>query len=239
MYKLICFDLDDTLWPCLPTIQYAEQALYEWMQLHKPQIAQRYTIEQLRDKRKSLLQQQPTLINNLSHARRVHFKQLADEFNDPHDWIETAFQVFYEARQNVTLFDDVIPVLSELKQQYQLAALTNGNAHIDKTGLSAFIDFQISAADVEAAKPHPAMFLRAMQQAGVAPQHTLHVGDHPEHDLQGARNAGIDAVWIRRDNIQAVPPPLELADEQSHEQSLATDCQQFENLYQLKKWLGS
>ncbi|RDH84430.1 MAG: HAD family hydrolase [endosymbiont of Galathealinum brachiosum] len=226
MYKLICFDLDDTLWPCMPTIQFAEQTLYNWLAEFKPEIVSAYSIDQLRDKRKQLTRLQPELIHDLSAARRVHLKQLATETGDTDEWVETAFDVFYQARQQVTLFDDVLPVLSELKTRYTLVALTNGNAHISKTGLSDIFDFQISAADVQAAKPDPAMFYHAMEKAGVNQTQTLHVGDHPLHDIQGARNAGIDAVWIKRfDQIWDIDEP-------------EVD-RQFVNLHQLNDWLSA
>jgi len=85
MYKLICFDLDDTLWPCMPTIYRAEQAIYDWMAEYKPAITESYSIEQLRDKRKALLQTRPELINDLSAARVVPLQLLANEFNDSND----------------------------------------------------------------------------------------------------------------------------------------------------------
>jgi len=226
MYKLICFDLDDTLWPCMPTIHQAEQTLYDWLALHKPDITQVYTKDQLREKRLQLIQAQPKLIHDLSTARRVHLKQLASEFSDTDEWVESAFNIFYEARQKVTLFDDVIPILSSLKSQFALVALTNGNAHITKTGLAEYFDFQISAADVQAAKPDPAMFFSAMQKAGVSPQQTLHVGDHPLHDIQGARNAGIDVAWVRRF-------------EQSWDLNEPQPEYQFTNLSQLQSWLSN
>ncbi len=225
-YKLICFDLDDTLWPCMPTIEHAEQRLYLWLAEHKVQITQAYSIEQLREKRKQLLTGQPELINDLSAARRVHLKQLATEFKMQDDWVETAFDVFYQARQKVKLFADVIPVLSILKSQYTLVALTNGNAHISKTGLLDYFDFQISAADVNAAKPDPAMFFQALEQTGVSAGSALHVGDHPVHDIRGARNAGMDAVWINRFN-------------QQWDVREARPAQQFDDLYQLKDWLDA
>jgi len=226
MYKLVCFDLDDTLWPCMPTIEFAEKTIYDWLNIHKPEITQSYSIEQLRDKRKLLLKDFPELINDLSEARRVHLRQLANEFNDSYDWVETAFDVFYQARQKVNLFSDVIPVLTLLKKDYTLVALTNGNAHISKTGLSDYFDFQVSAADVQAAKPDPAMFFRAIKQAGASPAQTLHVGDHPIHDIRGARNAGIDAVWVNRFN--------RVWDEQEAEPEY-----KFSDLYQLNDWLAS
>jgi len=225
-YKLICFDLDDTLWPCLPTIQHAEQALYSWLLEYKPQITQRYCIEQLGEKRKQLLSAQPALANDLSAARRAHLGQLAREFNMRDDWVDTAFEVFYQARQKVKLFADVVPVLSVLKQHYTLVALTNGNAHILHTGLQSYFELQVSAADVGAAKPDPAMFYRALEHTGIAASCALHVGDHPLHDIRGARNAGLDAVWINRFNQpwDAGETPAE---------------QQFSDLYQLKNWLDA
>lgn len=225
MYKLICFDLDDTLWPCMPTIQFAEQALYDWLSEFKPAITQTYDNEQLREKRKQLIQQRPELMHDLSAARKVHLKQLADETGDTYEWVDTAFNVFYEARQEVNLYEDVLPVLSILKKNYTLAALTNGNAHITKTGLSEYFDFQVSAADVLASKPDPAMFISAMHKAGVSPQQTLHVGDHPLHDIQGARNAGIDSVWLRRFA-------------QNWDINEKEPDQQFDNLKQLHNWLS-
>lgn len=225
MYKLICFDLDDTLWPCLPTILYAENTLYNWLSQYKPNITEAYSIDQLREKRKQLMLNQPALAHDLSAARRVHLKQLADEFDYTDDWVEAAFSVFYEARQKVTLFDDVIPTLSALKSNYILVALTNGNAHISKTGLAGYFDFQISAADVQAAKPDPLMFYRAMEKAGVKAEQTLHIGDHPVHDIQGANNAGIDSVWIRRF-------------EQKWDIPIAEPKNQFINLQQFYRWFS-
>ncbi len=210
MYKLICFDLDDTLWPCMDTIYRAEQTMYDWLAEHRPKITQTYSINQLREKRKQLVSNRPELGSDLSAARRAHLKQLADEFLYDDDWVEEAFLVFYEARQKVQLYDDVVPVLSALKTDYTLAALTNGNAHISKTGLGNLFDFQISAADVQAAKPSPLMFYRAMEIANASPEQTLHIGDHPTHDILGANNAGVDSVWIRRfeqkwDGLEAEP----------------------------------
>jgi len=199
-----------------------------------PAITQTYSSDQLREKRKQLFQAQPELSHDLSEARRVHLSQLAAEFDVQDDWVETAFDVFYEARQKVKLFPDVLPVLSDLKQQYRLVALTNGNAHISKTGLLSYFDFQISAADVQQAKPHPAMFIKAMQKTGISAEKTLHVGDHPVHDIQGARNAGVDAVWINRFNQSW---SMNAAGDESGSTAEDKPEQQFIDLYQLNEWL--
>lgn len=204
--RLITIDLDDTLWPCMPTIVQAENTSYQWLQQNLPKITDRYSMDDLRDKRKQIMQRQPELKHDLSEARRAHFRELADEMGYEHDWIEEGFQVFLAARQLVEFYDDVLPVLEQLKQTFYLVALTNGNADIQRVGLGNYFHLQISAADVSAAKPDPAMFHAAMGRLSVSPEQTLHVGDHAIHDIAGARAAGIRSVWVNRNTEQWSEP---------------------------------
>ena len=196
--KLLTIDLDDTLWPCLPTIQHAEQTSYNWLQKNKPNITNRYSPQDLLEKRKHLMRESPHLIHDLSEARRVHFRELADECGYDHEWVEEGFTVFHAARQKVNLYEDVLPSLGHLRERYKLVALTNGNAEIARVGLAEYFDMQISAADVEQGKPHPAMFIEAMERLQIEPEQTVHIGDHAIHDVYGARNAGILSIWVNR-----------------------------------------
>lgn len=196
--QLLTIDLDDTLWPCMPTIKHAEETSYNWLQQNRPKITACYSRDELLAKRKQLMREQPELKHDLSEARRAHFRQLADECGYDHDWVEEGFRVFHRARQKVQFYDDVLPVLGRLKSMFKLVALTNGNADIHMVGLSDYFDLQISAADVVEGKPHPAMFERAMKLLQISPEQSLHVGDHAIHDVYGARNAGIQSVWVNR-----------------------------------------
>ena len=47
-------------------------------------------------------------------------------------------------------------------------------------------------------KPHQAGFLKVCEIAGTDPSETLHIGDHPDSDVNGARLAGFQSMWIRR-----------------------------------------
>ncbi|MCX4681508.1 HAD family hydrolase [Streptomyces sp. NBC_01433] len=53
-------------------------------------------------------------------------------------------------------------------------------------------------------KPHPQAFQLARAEAG--PAHRLvMIGDNPRADAAGARRAGIDAIWVRRDQHTDTP----------------------------------
>lgn len=53
-------------------------------------------------------------------------------------------------------------------------------------------------------KPHPQAFRLARAAAG--PAHRLvMIGDNPKADAAGARDAGIDAIWVRRDQHTDTP----------------------------------
>jgi len=199
--KLICFDLDDTLWPCMPTIHYAEDVYYQWLKTSKPAVTEKYSATDIRDKRRDLKQRTPSLAHDMSKLRIHSLYELADEFNDDKDWVIDAFDAFYQARQQVNFFEDVAPVLEKLKPLYQIAAVTNGNADIYTTELADFFDVAVSAAEAGKSKPDPAVFQLLQQKTGVEAGSILHVGDHPCDDIEGANRAGIRSVWLDRQQI--------------------------------------
>ncbi|MDD3717039.1 MAG: HAD-IA family hydrolase [Actinomycetota bacterium] len=47
-------------------------------------------------------------------------------------------------------------------------------------------------------KPHPRIYELALERAGVSPRQSLHVGDSPISDYDGAREAGMRAVLLDR-----------------------------------------
>lgn len=196
--KLLTFDLDDTLWPCKPTIISAENKLYEWMQQRVPQITDRHDSEELLYKRRGFMQQRPDLVHDMSKLRVESLKALSDEIGLDYDWIDEAFEVFFRARQQVELYADVAPALDVLSLDYTLVAVTNGNADIALTGVDRWFDFSVSAAEVGYQKPHPLVFQTAMSRAGVAPGETVHIGDDEHRDIYGAFEAGIRTIWLNR-----------------------------------------
>jgi putative hydrolase of the HAD superfamily len=200
--KVLSFDLDDTLWPCFPTILRAEKLLFQWLSDHVPAITQGYDLYQLREKRRSLLNNHPELAHDLTLLRIKSFESLAEEFDLTHEWIEPAFEVFYQARQQVTLFDDVKPVLDELNKKFQLVSLTNGNASTVETGVDHWFDFALNASSVGKLKSEPDIYWQVQKLTNVNVQQMVHIGDDPVNDVAGAKLAGVFAIWLNREQQQ-------------------------------------
>jgi len=80
--------------------------------------------------------------------------------------------------------------------------VTNGNANLHTIGIRHLFHDVVTAVDAGAAKPSRRIFDVAIQKAGAAPQEVLHVGDHPETDIDGGRNAGLRTAWVNRTNAE-------------------------------------
>ena len=194
----VTFDLDDTLYDNGPVLERAEQAVQTWLEQHYPRLADRYDVHALRELRRSLAREEPALGHDLSSLRKRAIAVAAQELGYGAEVGEAAFHVFWETRNRVALFEDVLPVLAGLREAYTLGAITNGNADVTRIGLGGVFHFALSAADVGAAKPAPPLFLEALRRIGGAPQATVHVGDDAVADVGGACGAGLRTVWVNR-----------------------------------------
>ena len=73
------------------------------------------------------------------------------------------------------------------------------HAVLRETGLRERLDGVATSAEVGASKPAGELFAAALALAGAAAGEAIHVGDSFTEDVEGARAAGIEAVWLRRD----------------------------------------
>lgn len=209
--RLICFDLDDTLWPCAPVIQAAEAECHAWLAEAAPRITAHYGPAQLREHRLALAHREPLIAHDLTEVRRRSLAELLVAHGYDAALAGQASDVFRAARNRVSPYDDVADALAALRSRYLLVSVTNGNAQVEHTPLHAHFDYRFSAADVGAAKPDPAMFHAASRASGVPLNAMLHVGDDPERDVQAARAQGMRTVWVNRDS-RVWPPDLPPAD---------------------------
>ena len=64
--------------------------------------------------------------------------------------------------------------------------------------LVSHFDFIAASSRIGFEKPHPEIFRWALEQARVQPDEAIHVGDHLDADVAGARGVGIQPVLIDR-----------------------------------------
>lgn len=196
--KAILFDLDDTLWPIAPVLVQAEEALFQWLREYAPLVAERFTIETLRQARLQLLAQRPEFHLDLGALRRAGLLAAFEQAGEDLAKVELAMTEFFAARNSVVPYDDVLPGLLRLKGRAMLGSISNGNADLQAIGLSHHFQVSVAAHQFGCAKPDASIFLAACAALGVAPQDAVYVGDDILLDVQGAQGAGLRAVWMNR-----------------------------------------
>ena len=197
---IIAFDLDDTLWPCQPVIEYAEETLYLWLAEHYPRITDRYSRQAILEKRKAFTLEKPEYQANFTLMRHAFLNYVGKEAGyDASEVEHKGFEAFFHARQQVSFYDDVMPGLERLKQNYRLGSISNGNASVEHVGLGSFFEHSVSAADLNVAKPDQRIFHHFAERCEVDPHQVLYVGDHPHYDVVGPEQAGMPAVWVNRE----------------------------------------
>ena len=74
--------------------------------------------------------------------------------------------------------------------------------------LVSHFDFIAASSRIGFEKPHPEIFRWALEQADAEPSEAIHVGDHLDADVAGARGVGIQPVLIdRRDRFAPADVP--------------------------------
>ncbi len=210
--RTITLDLDDTLWAIQPVIERAEKRLYDWLGDNVPRVIEMYGPADMLTLREQVIAEHAENAHDLSFLRRTTLSRMGVSAGYGDGFVDDAFAVFDEARHTLELFPEARAALESLHARYTLIAVTNGNARLEKIGIDDLFDDFVSAAMAGAAKPARTIFDAAVRAGGAQPHETLHVGDHPEYDVDGARAAGLKTVWVNR-NGHEWPSELPQPDE--------------------------
>jgi len=102
------------------------------------------------------------------------------------------------------IFPDAYPALRELQaRDLVVGAVSNWVWNLPELlhalDLVRHFDFIAASARIGFEKPHPRIFEWALAKAKVEPESVIHVGDHVDADIDGARGVGIGGVLIDRD----------------------------------------
>ena len=114
------------------------------------------------------------------------------------------WQLAIQVPKDFDLFDDVVPALELLKRRgIVLGVISNLRQDMGELckqlRLEPYLDFCVTSSEAGAEKPHPPIFLAALQRAGVSANEAVHVGDQYQADVEGARAVGIRPVLLDRE----------------------------------------
>lgn len=196
-FKVISFDLDDTLYDNSMVIALAEQKFLTKLQ-QESQLTE-LNSTQWRYWKSKVMQQDPILCEDVIAWRIATLTQLLNHYKKKPLEVQRIIQIsmaeFIEWRHKISIPTQTFEVLNKLTMRYPLVAITNGNVDPKRIGLDYF-KLVLRGGEQGRAKPHPQLFHQTAQHFQISPQNILHIGDHLVSDVQGAIQAGCQAVWI-------------------------------------------
>ena len=196
----ISFDGDGTLWDFERVMrQSLGHALLELRRVD-PEAAAMLDIDKMVEIRNRVATELKGQIANLESVRLEAFRRTLEEIGKPNDALAADLNAVYLKHrfEDVELFDDVLPVLDELRADYVVGLLSNGNSYPERTGLPGIFQFVVFSQDYGVEKPDPRIFSIALDRAGCSNRQLIHVGDSLSNDVAGARASGIRSVWLNR-----------------------------------------
>lgn len=191
MIRAVLFDLDDTL--------YAERDFYRSGFAVVAEELQRREIG-CADEMRSCME-----FLHLHGGRQRVFNEVANRYGFPQDWVPELVALFHQHRPRLQLPRESAAVLARLRATYRLGIVTDGHAAVQRRkievlGLAPMVDAVVVADELgrEHWKPDPLPFWKCSDALRVAPSEAAFVGDNPQRDVLGARNAGMLSIRIRR-----------------------------------------
>jgi putative hydrolase of the HAD superfamily len=109
----------------------------------------------------------------------------------------------WERHENFSLYEDALPVLDVLRRHgLRIGLVSNGQRDLEEfTAHHALdVDAVVGSRAHGRTKPHPSIFVAALDALGVRADRAAMVGDSYEDDIEGARSLGMRAILLDRDN---------------------------------------
>ena len=210
MYKIIIFDLDDTLIDNTKNIQngfkevlkyrnekYSEEK-FEYFEKHDKS----YWSKRARGEIKDPAELMGDIEKKVEWVRAMRFLTF---FNDI-DYNEAVKinDLYMEAlKENVVEIEGARDTVKYLKEKgYKIAVATNGptvaiNSKLSKSGILEYTDVIFSADEIGKMKPHKIFFDGLLNKIGSQnKEEMLIVGDQLEKDVKGGIDNNIDSCWF-------------------------------------------
>jgi putative hydrolase of the HAD superfamily len=215
--RAVVFDGDQTLWDFRRVMRDALTAVVEELKEARPgPFTDALRWQDLERDRSVVGAEFKGVEFNLARLRALGFSRTlqrrreaegGDEKADARLAERVGASYFHHRDHDPALFEDALPCLRALRGHFRLGLLSNGSRLPETVGLTGVFDSVVFAQDHRIEKPDKGIFEVAERELGVEPSACVLVGDHPEHDVVGAKRAGWLAVWLDRDRTGSYAPP--------------------------------
>lgn len=223
-YKAVFIDWDDTIGDFVGAAKRALQEMYdkynlsdyfasheEFVSLYKP-----HNIELWDKYGKDLVTKEFLRVDRFLYPL-LHGTKVASQiqsYTTQHNSIQfyttlsaLAEQMSEDFLHLTTKYFSLLPGAEELvrylAKKYPLTVVTNGFIEVqyekfDKSRLRDCFSHIVLSEEVGCQKPNPRIYEEALRMNGVSAAETVMIGDSWNSDIQGAINAGIDQIWVRK-----------------------------------------
>ncbi len=130
------------------------------------------------------------------------YAQIAVEWGLPPRLQSRLLEHFWDSYDShCELPEDTLTTLRGLQDRgARLGIATNGrtdrqNRKIEALGIRDYFDAVLISEAEGLKKPNEQIFQRALSRCSATASESVFIGDHPIADIDGARGAGIDAIW--------------------------------------------
>lgn len=217
----VFFDLDHTLWDFEKNSALAFEMIFEdqKLEINMSEFLKFYVpvnFEYWERYRKDEINQKQLRFGRLKDT----FDLLQFDIEDNKIVMLSEQYIHYLPKYN-HLFEGAIEILDYLKTKYCLHIITNGFAEIqgnklDNSYISHYFKTITNSESAGVKKPNALIFDFALSSAKTKKENSIMIGDCIEADVQGALNAGLDAIFFNEknspvsENIKQVNHLLEL-----------------------------
>jgi putative hydrolase of the HAD superfamily len=215
-YKHLFFDLDHTLWDFEANARTTLETLYEGLQLatrgvndfelfyrnylaHNEKLWERY--------RKGYIRQDELRVKRM-WLSLLDFKIADDDLSK-----QMSVQFLDLLPTRTILFPHTKEILQYLADKgYVLHLITNGfektqHSKLKHSGLNIFFKEVITSEGSNSLKPNKEIFDYALHKSGAFLHESIMIGDTIDVDILGARNAGMDQVFVNHLKIMVEDKP--------------------------------
>lgn len=198
MIQAICFDLDGTLVDYVGNFQ--TLLLEDAKELQIPQ-----------DLLESFIQLTSKYSGSLATSLEITKQTLAELRLEHPENLEALCQNHAKRYANhIELLDGAITLLNFLQQKkLPLAVITNGpadmqRAALQKVSIDKYFKLILVSGELGIRKPDTRIFHLACEGLQVQPEDCLMIGDNLSADVQGAKDIGMQAVWMSKEQAEGV-----------------------------------